>query len=418
MRERAVETVPSKILLRNRGYLIYLVAFMGIVAMMDWYLSMLEATVKPYVLQEFNVSAPVFARWEAVYLIPTFFIFLLNGLSDIIGRKYTVLILVLLMGLPAFAITQFTPSFHSFMIFYCLVNFAVVSNLWTIPISEESPAASRAKLLTTAYAISMIPLSAILPPLIIPVMGWRWAYGISIFIALVALAMWPFMKETGRYYQLKEERKLGIKKRHAYGFGVIKRKDVFYIIVSVVIWASWLFVSRAVTWAGYYFMDIHKFSLNEWSIFLGVGGLTSILGAFAAGWIMDKLGRMRAFYISCAGLILSLTLIGFLPRALLPIAPALVLFFLMFNYSWIVVYIPEIFPTEIRGSCLGWTTTISRGTFILAPLVISALLKAFPDMQFFWVVTGLFMFIPLLFMLFTRPHETMGEELEEIEVRR
>jgi MFS family permease len=90
----------------------------------------------------------------------------------------------------------------------------------------------------------------------------------------------------------------------------------------------------------------------------------------------------------------------------------------MFNYSWFIVYIPEIFPTEIRGSCLGWTTTISRGTFVLAPLAISALLKAFPDMQFFWLITGMFMVIPMAFIFFARPHETMGEELEEIEVRR
>ena len=393
-------------------------AFMSLVAMMDWYLSMLETTVKPYAIQEFNMSAPVFARWETIYLIPTLLIFLLNGLSDTIGRKYTILILILLMGLPAFAITQFTPSFHSFMIFYCLINLAVVSNLWTIPVSEESPANSRAKLVTLVYGISMIPLSAILPPLIIPVMGWRWAYGITIFIALIALVMWFFMKETARYHLLKEERRLGKKIRHAYGLGLIKRKDVYYIIVSVVIWASWLFVSRAVTWAGYYFMDIHKFSLGEWSLFLGIGGLTSILGAFTAGWFMDKLGRIKSYYVSCTGLILSLMLTSFLPREWLPIAPALVLFFLMFNYSWIVVYIPEIFPTEIRGSCLGWTTTISRCTFVLTPLAVSALLEAFPDMQFFWVIVGAFMFIPLLFLVFVRPHETMREELEEIEVRR
>ena len=418
MEERALKQIPSKILIRNRGYLIYLVAFMSIVAMMDWYLSMLESTVKPYILQEFNITAPAFAHWEAVYLIPTFFVFLLNGLSDIIGRKYTVLVLILLMGIPAFAVTQFSSEFHTFMVLYCLVNFALVSNLWTIPVSEESPAASRAKLLTIVYAVSLIPLSAILPPLIIPMMGWRWAYGITILIATIALIMWPFMKETSRYHQLKEERKLGIKKWHPYGFGAIKRKDIFYIIVSVVVWGSWLFVSRAVTWAGYYFMEIHKFSLSEWSLFLGIGGLTSILGAITAGWIMDKLGRTKAFYISCSGLIFSLTLIAFLPRLFLPVAPALALFFLMFNYSWIVVYIPEIFPTEIRGSCLGWSTTISRGTFVLAPLALSFLLKYFPDMRLFWFITGMFMFIPLLFILFSKPHETRGEELEEIETSR
>lgn len=418
MAEDVLDRVITKIVPRKRGYMTYLVIFMGIVALMDWYLSMVESTLKPYILQEYNITAPVFSGWETIYLIPTFFIFLLNGLADIIGRKYTTLLLILLMGIPAFAITQMTPTFHSFMIFYCIINFAIVSNLWTIPVSEESPAASRAKLLTTVYAISMIPLSAILPPLVIPVLGWKWAYGITVFIAIIALALWPFMKETNRYHQIKEDRKIGIKRGHAYGIGVIKRKDIFYILVSVVIWGSWLFVSRAITWAGYYFMDIKGFSLNEWSIFLGAGGLASILGALASGWFMDKLGRMKAFYVSCIGVTLSLALIAFLPREWLPIAPALALFFIMFNYSWIVVYIPEIFPTEIRGTCLGWTTTISRGTFVLAPLAIRGLLNAFPKMDYFWLIVGLFMLIPLIFMLLVKPHETMGEELEEIETKR
>jgi putative MFS transporter len=392
---------------------------MGIVAMLDWYLSLVEPTAKSYILKEFNMTAPVFARWETLYLIPTFFIFLLNGLTDIIGRKYSMLILILLMSLPALAIAEFSSTFHMFMIFYCLINFALVSNMWTIPVSEEAPAASRGRLMSIVYAISLIPLGAIIPGLlIIPTLGWRWGYGFAAAIGLVALIGWPFMKETIRYGQIKEERKQGIKKSHAYGLGVIKRKDIKYILISVVIWASWLFVSRALTWAGYYFMDIHGFTLMEWSIFFVAGGMFSILGALSAGWFMDRLGRMNAFYISCIGLMASLALVGFLPRSLLPFAPALVLFFLTFNYSWIVVYIPEIFPTQIRGSCLGWTTTISRFTYVIAPLAMSGLLTAFPDMKFFWVSSGAIMLVPLIFLLIIKPHETKGEELEEIEIRR
>lgn len=403
---------------RNKKYLIYLTIFLGIVGMMDWYLSMLETTIKPLVIQEFGLTAPVFARWESLYLIPSFFIFLLNGLSDIIGRKYTMLILILFMGLSAFAMTMFATTFHGFMILYAIINFSIVSNLWTIPMSEESPARSRGKWMMIVFAITLIPLSGILPPLIIPEHGWRWAYGITMVIAIISVIMWPFMKETNRYYQIKEEKKLKLKKTHAYGIGVITRRDLFYIVVSVVIWASWLFVSRVLTWGGYYFMEIHGFSLSYWSILLAASGLACILGALVAGWLIDKIGRKKAYYISCIGLIVSLVLVGMLPRSLLFIAPPLAMFFLMFNYSWIVVYIPEIFPTEIRGTCLGWTTTISRGTFVLAPLVVSALLNAFPTMEMMWIIAGLFMIIPMLFVFLVRPHETMGEELEEIEVKR
>ena len=99
MAQEVLDRVTEKIVPRKRGYMIYLVIFMGIVAMMDWYLSMVESTIKPYVLQEYGITAPVFSGWETLYLIPTFFIFLLNGLTDIIGRKFTILILILLIVL-------------------------------------------------------------------------------------------------------------------------------------------------------------------------------------------------------------------------------------------------------------------------------------------------------------------------------
>jgi hypothetical protein len=73
---------------RSKQYIIYLVLFMGIVAIMDQYLSMVPITYMNSILDEYAISASQFSWWEALYLIPTFFIFALNGLVDIIGRKF------------------------------------------------------------------------------------------------------------------------------------------------------------------------------------------------------------------------------------------------------------------------------------------------------------------------------------------
>src|SRR4030042_3410672 len=187
------ETKENTYFIRSKGYIIYLIIFMGLVALMDQYLSaVVKTTVISNIIDEYfsdisKADAVVqFGWWEALYLIPTFFIFLLNGLNDIIGRKLSILILILMMGFSSLAIVFFTPSFHLFMLFYSIVTFTTVSNMWSIPISEESPSEKRAKLVSVVYIIGLLPLQAFLPTILINTFGlsWKWSYGI-IFILML-----------------------------------------------------------------------------------------------------------------------------------------------------------------------------------------------------------------------------------------
>lgn len=412
------ESTEKKI--RSRRYIIYLVVLMGLVALMDQYLSMIKMTAVPYIVQEFNVTASEFSWWEALYLIPTFFIFVLNGLNDIIGRKLSILILVLMMGLSSLAMVVFGSSFHIFMLFYAIVTFTTVSNMWTIPISEESSAEKRAKLVSIVYVLGLLPLQAILPPILIDRLGldWKWMYGVMFLFMIPVLIFWLFMKETKRYEIIKEERKQGIKKGHLFGIGNITRKDLRYITFSAVIWCCWLISSFLFYMAGYFCMDIHGFTLSEWSMILLATLLATMVGGIAGGWAMDRSGRNIVLFGGCIGLTISLSIIGFLPRNLLLIFLPIAGFFVAFVYSWIIVYIPEIFPTERRGSCMGWTTTIARVSYVIGPITAAILLQFFPKMDWFWVVAGLIMLIPLCIVTIFKPHETTQEELEDIEVLR
>ena len=97
---------------------------------------------------------------------------------------------------------------------------------------------------------------------------------------------------------------------------------------------------------------------------------------------------------------------------------AFVGFFTSFTYTWIVVYIPEVFPTERRGACMGWTTTAARFSYFIGPALASVLLKAFPTMQWFWVIAGAVALLPIVIILAFNPYETKTQELEEIETAR
>ncbi len=392
---------------------------MGVVAIMDQYLSMVPITYMNSILDEYGMTASQFEWWEALYLIPTFFIFALNGLVDIIGRKFSILLLILIMGFSSLAIVLFTPTFHLFMVFYSIVTFTTVSNMWAIPISEESPATKRAKLSSLVYVIGLFPLSAIIPLYVIPSLGWKWMYGIMFFFMIPVLVLWVFMKETRRYEEVKEERKEGKLKKHPFGLGSINRSDIKYIIFSAIIWMCWLINSLLIIrWMGYYFMEIHGYARSEWLMVFLASGVMMIIGGITSGFVMDRIGRKIGFIIGAAGFTFSLFLLAFGPVAFLPVSGALIGFFIAFSYTWVIVYIPEIFPTERRGACLGWTTTVARISYIVGPVVAAVMLETNPTMEWFWVVGGLLMVLAIIVVFLFHPYETKVKELEEIEINR
>jgi MFS family permease len=418
--DKATQPKPASFIKpRSRRYIIYLVLLMGIVAIMDQYLSMVPITYMNSILDEYGMTASQFEWWEALYLIPTFFIFALNGLVDIIGRKFSILLLILIMGFSSLAIVLFTPTFHLFMVFYSIVTFTTVSNMWAIPISEESPATKRAKLTSLVYVIGLFPLSAIIPLYVIPSLGWKWMYGIMFFFMIPVLVLWVFMKETVRYEEIKEERKEGKLKTHFFGLGSINRSDIKYIIFSAIIWMCWLINSLLIIrWMGYYFMEIHGYARSEWLMVFLASGVMMIIGGITSGFVMDRIGRKIGFLIGAAGFTFSLFLMAFGPVAFLPVSGALTGFFIAFSYAWVIVYIPEIFPTERRGACLGWTTTVARISYIVGPVVAAVLLEVNPTMEWFWVVGGLLMVLAIIVVLLFHPYETKVKELEEIEINR
>ncbi|MAT44348.1 MAG: hypothetical protein CL609_18605 [Anaerolineaceae bacterium] len=409
-----------KIKARSRNYLVYMIIFMGLVAIMDQYLSTVKTTAIPYILEEYNLTASRFSYLEALYLAFTFLIFLLNGLTDIIGRKWSILILILIMGVSSFLMLFFTPTIHLFMVMYTIAIFATVSNMWTIPVSEESPANKRAKYIAVVYIIGLIPLQALLPPLIVDTLGlsWKWIYGVMFIFMIPLVIMWFFMKETSRFQVIQAERKSGARKNHFFGLGVINRQDIRYIAISSSIWLCWLVYQFFYYWAGYYFMTIKGYSLGQWSQVLLVTLILAMVGGYLSGWIMDRLGRKPALILGCIGLALILVLLGFGQGFMLPVAAAFVGFFTSFTYTWIVVYIPEVFPTERRGACMGWTTTIARISYVIGPLLVGFLLNLFPTMEWFWVIGALIMLIPIAIVSLFNPSETKTQELEAIEVGR
>lgn len=402
---------------RSRVYLAYLVVFLGSVALMDGYLSSIKATAIPYILQEYGITAPVFSGLESLVLISTFFVFLLNHLADVIGRKPAILLLILGLGLSSLAILLWTPALPWFMLFYAAATFFTVSNLWNVPISEEAPAARRGRIVSITAALGLLPLQALLPPLMIDRWGlnWRWMYGVQFLLMLPLLVMWLFMRETARYQAVEERRTKGLaKRRFNLGLGMIDRRDLGSIALSASILACLLVFLILSFWTGYYFITLHGFTLSQWSLVFLADLTMLLLGTLLGGVLMDIVGRKRGLIIGCVGSGVLTMGVGFAPVFWSAVMVVLAGFFLGVSSSWATVYVPEIFPTERRATCVGWVTAIGRIAYVAGPALAALLLRTFPTMEGFWVMTGLVMIIPISIIIVVNPEETRQRALEEI----
>jgi MFS family permease len=402
---------------RSGKYMFFLVLFMGLVGQMDVWLSLIESYAAPFILAEAGMAATpwLFGFWQGVFGVIVFLVFFIGWFSDSFGRKYGILALILVMGIPA-GLILIVPSiatqlnFFLFILLYSIVIMGTTSNLWEVPITEESPAKRRGLYNSIAFLISVIPLYALLGTILMDVLGWRWGYGVMAVFAIVVFVLWIFLKETTRWKDAheKREKRLGIIE----ALRSLGRRDFLYIGIASLVYLMWTISFKlGTTWSGVFFTSILA-DPTQWRTILTIGGLMLPISALISGILLEKVGRNFTLVLGTLGAVISFMGLG------LTFMPAFfwgVYFFMAMVLAWIYTYVTEIFPTKVRSSSIGIAVTASRLGYILAPLIAALLLLVFPgNWLFFWMIAGLFMIFPLLSFL-TKPYETKGKELETID---
>ena len=400
--------------LRSKRYQWYIVIFMGLVGLMDNNLNLMESQVINDIYAHYSVTPEFFALWQGIFGIVTFSVFFIAWFTDAFGRKKGILILIIVMGVPAFLIPFISFNIWIFYILYVIVITGTTSNMWEIPVTEESPAKKRGLYGGIATLISLIPVYAIIGGIIVRAFGWQWTYGIFFFFMLGLLVLLYFMKDPKRWSDAKEERGhefLKLKK----AIKSFNRTDWIYIIISFIVYCAWSVAFKVgAGWGETFFI---KMGLgDQWDTIILIAGLMILIGAIVSGILMDKISRKVTLIIGSIGSILGFVLLGITGS---PIALWIGYLSMPIVFTWIMVYFNEMFRTEIRGTATGMAALGSRLSYVLGPLLASALLAnpADPDMLFFWMVPGLLMIIPLLTLLI-KPYEPKGKSLEEIQEER
>jgi MFS family permease len=121
-----------------------------------------------------------------------------------------------------------------------------------------------------------------------------------------------------------------------------------------------------------------------------IWSLGGIAGYIAFGFICDAIGRRLTIGLysvgtMVAGLILYLALPAYEPWY--PVVLPVFGFFVFGTFSGFAVYLPELFPTQVRATAVGFTTGSARVVTSFGPLVAGLLVATFGS---FNKVTGLF----------------------------
>lgn len=403
----------------SKGYMIFLIVIMGLVSQLDSWLSLIEATAIPEILNEFwpsvtnEVARSEFAFLQGLFGIIVFAVFFIGWFSDAYGRKKGIRVLTLTMGIPAILIVFISVNIYTFLILYSLVIMGTTSNLWEIPISEESPPEKRGLYGSLAFLIGVIPLYAILGNRIIYAIDWRWGYGVMFILMIVILLLTLKMKETQRWIDTSasREKRLGVME----ALRKIEKKDKKYILIATIVYLVWtISFKMATSWGGEYFQTVQGLTPEAWTTVLTIAGLLLPVSAFISGIMLDKFGRNLVLVMGSIGSVVSLIGLGMTGLQYFYWGA---FFFMAAVLAWIYVYLAEIFPTEIRTTSVGVCVTGARLGYVVGPLIASALLAIFPVMDGFWIVAGALMIIPLLTLL-AKPFETKGKVLEVIEEER
>lgn len=371
--------------------------------------------------------------------------FLTGFLGDRYGRRFTYQANLAIFGFASIA-AAFAPSMRTliYLRFVMGAGLGAENVVGYATMTEFVPPKARGRWLgfVSVFVVAGLPVTALLGTLVIPRFGWRVMFVLG---GLGALVVWHLRKalpesprwlestghleeaetilraiegEVARDYQLAQPIPSPPAAQDR-GVGVLLGP---VLLPRMVVGATTLVVINTlifgfITWLPTFFVQAGRSIASSlaYSLVMSLGApLGSAIGAFTA----DSWGRKPTIlgasiatiaigsiypFVSRPGILMA---VGFLLTI-----PIYVMVTLLF-----AIYIPELFPTDVRMRASGICNTFGRGATIVTPFIVVALFKS-------WGVAGVlgFMIALLIVQIVTVllfGVEPKGRRLEEIDNQR
>jgi putative MFS transporter len=333
--------------------------------------------------------------------------FVTGFLGDRFGRRFSYQANLAIFGLASIA-AAFAPS----MLVLILLRFVVGLGLGAENVvgystmTEFIPPDARGKWLggMSVFVVSGLPATALVGTLIVPVFGWRAMFVLGGLGALVVWYLRKALPESPRWLESvgraeEADAILGAIERESSPHGAPLRRPAPprassrsrslgsllspVLLPRMIVGAVTLIVVNTliygfVTWLPTFFVQegLSIATSFGYSLVMSFGApVGSLIGAFTA----DSWGRKPTIVGASLLTILIGSIYPFIQdpvvlviAGFLLIIPIYVLVTLLF-----AIYIPELFPTEVRLRASGICNTFGRGATILTPFIVVALFRLY-----------------------------------------
>jgi putative MFS transporter len=348
---------------------------------------------------------------NAVFVMATFVGMMLGSLvtgflGDRYGRRFTYQSNLAIFGFASIA-AAFAPSMQVLIPIQCIIGFGLGAEnvVGYSTLTEFVPPQSRGKWLgfMTVFVVTGLPAAALLGTIIIPRFGWRAMFMLG---GLGALGVWylrkklpesprwlesvgrteeaeallsTIEKEVALHHAPLPEPKLSPLVKHSRNLASLLTPAILPRMilgsVSLIVINSLLY--GFVTWLPTFFVQqglsiVRSFN---YSLVMAFGApIGSAIGAFTA----DSWGRKPTIV---GASLLTIVIGGLYPFITNPIVLMIVGFSLIVPIYILVallfaIYIPELFPTEVRLRASGICNTFGRGAIIFTSFIVVALFKS------------------------------------------
>jgi MFS family permease len=357
-------------------------------------------------------------------------------LADYIGRKRMLMISILWYAVFA-GLTALSPNYWFLLVFRFLTGLGLGAE-WgpgAAIVAEFWPPASRGRAagaLHAAFGVGLLLASGIW--LLLNPLGpssWRYMFVIGILPAFLLQYVRRWVDEPALWVAANRSRREAQKRLEMGGISPQDRELVQFTvtrvlsdpelrrrvgllllmcITTVVGWwsaSTWIpeYAAQLATNAG------HQSQLSA-SLVVLMFSAGTIAGYLVLGLLADILGRKPTICLYYLGaLVLSLCFFLLVSdRHTLLVMAAANGFFTGGQFSWMTIYLPELFPTRVRGSAMCLVFDSSRGIAALGPLMAGWLISFFGGIGRAAAMMSVIYVVGLIVTPFAGP-ETKGKPL-------